>query len=352
LQVLRVSPLSDRGCSDMINLGEILRTMTEHSLTLLFAGIVAGAAPVVLATLGETITEKAGMINLSLDGSILLSAMTAFAVAFHTQSTVLGFLAAAICGALVGLTVAVFSIYLHQSQVAVGFVLTLMTRDLAYFLGNSCSRIQGPQVPQMPIPLLENIPFLGSVLFRHNLPVYLSIFLIAFCWWYLFCTPPGLQLRAVGESPVAAYARGISPKKVQMLYAVIGGLLVGMSGAAFSLAVKPGWGRPQGAEGTGWIALALVIFGGWHPIRAAAGAYLFSFLQVMGIYLQERFPSVPAQVFQTAPFPLMIFTLVILYAVRQENVFGSMQMHPKIQALVRIFSGTAPAALGRSHRCE
>ncbi|MEZ4527985.1 MAG: ABC transporter permease [Desulfobacterales bacterium] len=326
--------------------------MTEHNFTLLFASIVAGAAPVVLATLGETVTEKAGLINLSLDGSILLSAMTAFAVAFHTQSTVLGFLAAAMCGALVSLAVALFSIYLHQSQVAVGFVLTLMTRDLAYFLGNSYSRIQGPQVPQIPVPVLENIPFLGSVLFRHNLPVYLSIVLIALCWWYLFRTPPGLQLRAVGESPVAAYARGISPKKVQILYATIGGLLVGMAGAAFSLAVKPGWGRPQGAEGTGWIALALVIFGGWHPVRAAIGAYLFSFLQVMGIYLQEWFPSVPAQVFQTAPFPLMIFTLVILYAVQQKNAAGSAQGKKCIQSFIRIFSGTAPGALGKPHHCE
>lgn len=326
--------------------------MTEHNFTLLFASIIAGAAPVVLATLGETITEKAGLINLSLDGSILLSAMTAFAVAFHTQSTVLGFLAAAVCGALVAFTVAVFSIYLHQSQVAVGFVLTLMTRDLAYFLGNSYSRIQGPQVPQMPVPVLENIPFLGSVLFRHSMPVYFSLILIFLCWWYMFRTPLGLQLRAVGESPVAAYARGISPKKVQMLYAVIGGLLVGMAGAAFSLAIKPGWGRPQGAEGTGWIALALVIFGGWDPIRAAIGAYLFSFLQVMGIYLQEWFPSVPAQVFQTAPFPLMIFTLVIMYAARQEKISGSAQKLSRIQTLIRVFSGTAPGALGKPHRCE
>ncbi|MGE0083434.1 MAG: ABC transporter permease, partial [Desulfococcaceae bacterium] len=326
--------------------------MTEHNFTLLFASIIAGAAPVVLATLGETITEKAGLINLSLDGSILLSAMTAFAVAFHTQSTVLGFLAAAVCGALVAFTVAVFSIYLHQSQVAVGFVLTLMTRDLAYFLGNSYSRIQGPQVPQMPVPVLENIPFLGSVLFRHSMPVYFSLILIFLCWWYMFRTPLGLQLRAVGESPVAAYARGISPKKVQMLYAVIGGLLVGMAGAAFSLAIKPGWGRPQGAEGTGWIALALVIFGGWDPIRAAIGAYLFSFLQVMGIYLQEWFPSVPAQVFQTAPFPLMIFTLVIMYAARQEKISGSAQKLSRIQTHIRVFSGTAPGALGKPHRCE
>ena len=139
--------------------------MNEIDITILFAGVVAGAAPIVLATLGETITEKAGIINLSLDGTILLSAMAAFVVAFETNSILLGFAFAAVVGGLVAAIVAFFSIYLNQSQVAVGFVLTLMTRDLAYFLGNSYSRLQGPQVAPLPIPLLKDIPFLGQILF-------------------------------------------------------------------------------------------------------------------------------------------------------------------------------------------
>lgn len=322
--------------------------MNEINITLLFAGVIAGAAPIVLATLGETLTEKAGLINLSLDGSILLSAMTAFAVACQTRSLCLGFLAGALSGALVALTLALFSIYLHCSQVAVGFVLTLMTRDLAYFLGNSFSRIRGPQVSPLPLPFLEDIPFFGPVLFQHNLPVYASMLLIAFCWWYFYRTPWGLQLRAVGENPAAAYARGISPGKQQIFYAIAGGLLVGLAGAAFSLSAKPGWGRPQGAEGTGWIALALVIFGGWDPVKAAAGAYLFSFLQVTGIYLQEYFPSVPAQVFQAAPFPLMIFTLLIMYAAQRESVIYRSRNRPFLQKCLRLFSGSAPESLGKS----
>ena len=120
--------------------------MTELDLTILLAGVVAGAAPIVFAALGETITEKAGLINLSLDGTILLSAMTAFAIAFETDSVLAGFIGGALVGALMALVVAVFSIYLDQNQVAVGFVLTLMGRDLAYFIGNPYSRIQGPQV--------------------------------------------------------------------------------------------------------------------------------------------------------------------------------------------------------------
>jgi simple sugar transport system permease protein len=324
--------------------------MIELNLTILFASVVAGAAPIVLAALGETITEKSGIINLSLDGSILLSAMTAFAVAYETNNLFAGFLCGALVGATVAMLVAVFSIYLGQNQVAVGFVLTLMARDLAYFIGNPYSRQPGPQVSPLPIPMLEKIPFLGDVLFSHNLPVYLSLLLIFVCWFYIYGTPQGLKLRSVGEHPRASYARGINPQRLQLLYAICGGLLVGLAGATFSLATKPGWGRPQGAEGTGWIALALVIFGGGHPVKAAAGAYLFSFLQVLGIYLQEWLPSVPSQVFQVAPFPLMIFTLLVMSLAQKEAILIWSQDKPRIKSLLQFFSGMAPSALGRPYR--
>jgi len=322
----------------------------EIELSILLAGVVAGATPILLATLGETITEKAGIINLSLDGTILLSAMAAFVIAFKTGSVSAGFAAGAAVGAAVALVVALFSIYLEQSQVAVGFVLTLMTRDLAYFIGNDYSRLQGPQVAHLPIPGLSDLPFIGPVFFNHNLPVYGSLLLIGLCWWYVYRTPAGLKLRSVGEHPRAAYARGIDPKLTQLLYTLAGGLLVGLAGATFSLATKPGWGRPQGAEGSGWIALALVIFGGWHPLKAAGGAFLFAFLQVMGIYLQGWFPSLPSQVFQVAPFPLMIFTLLLMTATQKESVQRLAAGRPGLQRFFQLLSGAAPAALGKPYR--
>ncbi len=324
--------------------------MNELDLTILFAGVVAGAAPIVLAALGETITEKAGVINLSLDGTILLSAMVAFVVAFETNNILMGFLFAAVVGAIVAAIVAFFSIYLNQSQVAVGFVLTLMTRDLAYFLGNSYSRLKGPQVVPLPIPLLKNIPFLGDIIFNQNLPVYFSLIMIVFCWWYMYRTPLGLKLRSVGEHPRASYARGINPRKLQMVYSVCGGLLVGLAGATFSLSVKPGWGRPQGAEGTGWIALVLVIFGGWSPVKAAMGAYLFSFLQIIGIYCQEWLPSVPAQVFQVAPFPLMIFTLLVMSLAQKESVLNWAEDNARMKSILAFLSGAVPTSLGKPYR--
>lgn len=326
--------------------------MSEFSLTILLAGVVAGAAPILLATLGETITEKAGIINLSLDGTILLGAMTAFAIAYETKSLFIGFAGAAVVGAVIAAIVAIFSIYLNQSQVAVGFVLTLMARDLAYFWGNPYSRLHGPHVSPRPIPLLQDIPFVGDVFFHHSVPVYCSLILIGLCWWYMYRTPRGLILRSVGENPKASYARGINPRKVQLIYAICGGTLVGLAGAMFSLATKPGWGRPQGAEGTGWIALALVIFGGWHPLRAAIGAYLFAFLQVMGIYLQGWFPSVPAQVFQVAPFPLMIFMLLLINIVQRASVLSWAEKKTWSKSLIGLFSGAMPMSLGKPYTTD
>ncbi len=324
----------------------------EINFAILCASVVAGAAPILLATLGETLTEKAGIVNLSLDGTILLSAMAAFVVAFNTQSVVAGFVVGALVGAAVAFLVALFSIYWGQNQVAVGFVLTLMTRDLAYFLGNTYSRQPGPQAHLMPIPGLQEIPFLGPVLFTHSMPVYLSMLMILFCYLYLYQTRWGLVARATGEHPAAVFARGFSPARLQLFYTIAGGLLVGLAGATFSLAIKPGWGRPQGCEGTGWIALALVIFGGWHPVRAALGAYFFAFLQVAGIYFQNWLPSVPAQVFQVAPFPLMIFTLLIISFLQRESIQRRMEKRPGWRKLLNILAGNAPAALGRPYRPE
>jgi simple sugar transport system permease protein len=125
-------------------------------------------------------------------------------------------------------------------------------------------------------------------------------------------TPAGLNLRAVGERPEAAFAKGINPFSVRLGCAIGGGLLAGLAGADYSLSVKAGWGNPQGAEGVGWIVLALVIFGRWGIIRAALGAYFFPSLQTGGVYLQQLIPSIPGQVFQVAPFPLMILTLLLL----------------------------------------
>ncbi len=315
----------------------------DISLPVLAAGVAATSAPLIFAALGETLTEKAGVINLSLDGTILLAAMTGFVTASATGSVWPGFAAAAATGMAVSLILAVVGVWLGQSQVAVGFALTFLCRDLAYFLGSPYSRTPGPQLLTVPIPGLSSLPIIGPILFSHSLVVYASFLSIPLLWYIMFHTRQGLVLRAVGENPEGCWARGIRPKLTQTLYTVLGGALVGLAGAAYSLAVKPGWGHPQGCEGIGWIALALVIFGGWHPLRVALGAYIFGMLQMMGIILQDIFPTVPSQIFQVAPFPLMIFTLVLIHLSRNvRNATGS--------RLLALLSGRPPRALGRSHQ--
>lgn len=307
------------------------------------AAIVAMAAPLILAALGETLTEKAGVVNLSLDGTILLGAMTGFVVASLTGSLPLGFLAAGLAGCLVATPLAVIGVGLGQSQVAIGFALTFLCRDLAYFLGNPYARQQGPQLEVMPIPLLADLPFFGKALFAHSLVVYASFIAIPCCLFFLYHTRHGLILRAAGENPEGCWARGIDPNRVRILATLAGGALAGLAGATFSLAIKPGWGHPQGCEGIGWIALALVIFGSWHPLRVTAGAYLFGLLQLLGIAFQDHFPAVPAQIFQVAPFPLMIFTLVLIN-------LGRNTKSRFLSGFVRLFGSPPPGGLGRPYR--
>jgi general nucleoside transport system permease protein len=287
--------------------------MDGTTLVVGLAGVLTAAAPVVVATIGETLTERAGVINLSVNGTILLSAMGGFVAAVTTGSAVLGFVAGALIGALVALIVAFGSITLRQSQVAIGFVLTLFCKDLAYFLGDPFTDEQGPVLSVHPIPLLEKIPVVGTMLFKHDIMTYFSFVLIVVAWWWIFRTRPGLVLRAVGERPEAAFARGARVNLIRYLYTILGGALVGLAGPMFSLSVKAGWrGTTSGLDGIGWIVLAIVIFGAWNPIRGALGAYLFGLLQWLSVVLQPSLHDIPSQVLQVAPFPLMILTLLLV----------------------------------------
>jgi len=281
-------------------------------ISILIASVLASSPPILFAVLGETITEKAGVINLSLDGSMLLTALVGFVVALHTGSVLLGFCGAMAVGALIAWMIAFVSITLHQPQVATGFVLTLLSRDLAYVLGNPYAHVPGPQVSHTPIPGLFDLPIVGPILFDQNPVVYLSLLAIFLVWVYVDKTRPGLNLQGLGERPAAAFVRGVNVTVMRYVYTLVGGALVGLGGASFSLMVKPGWARPYGIEGTGWIALAIVIFGGWQPIRAGLGAYFFVALQTAANLLQSVMPNIPMQLFSTLPFPLMILTLLLV----------------------------------------
>jgi ABC-type uncharacterized transport system permease subunit len=316
------------------------------------AGVLAAAAPVLFAVIGETITERAGIINLSLNGSILLSAMGGFTVAYLSGSLLLGFLAGMLIGAIVAFVVAFGSITLHQSQVAIGFVLALAGRDLAYFLGVPYMNTPGPTLPAWQIPLLKDIPLIGPLFFRLDIITYLSYIVIILAWVWLYRTRPGLMLQGIGERPAAAFVRGANVNRLRYIYTIVGGAFAGLAGPAYTLNIKAGWmGTQTGLDGVGWIALAIVIFGGWSPIRAAFGAYLFALLQWLGLVLQSRLPGIPSQVLQVAPFPLMILTLLLVNIGNAEWVQRWLASMPEgtrrvAVKVLRAMRASPPAALG------
>jgi len=317
------------------------------------AGIVFMAAPLVIAAIGETLAERAGVINLSLNGTIILSAMAGFAAASRSGSVTLGFLAGAAVGAAIALLVAFCSITLRLSQVAVGFVLAFTCRDLAYFLGAPFMDRSAPRLSHCPVPGLSQLPVLGPVLFSQDWMTYGSFGLAIAAWVWLYRSRPGLVLRAVGEHPEAAFARGISVPRCRYAYTLIGGALAGLAGPVFSLSVKAGWkGSISGLDGMGWIVLAITIFGGWNPVRAAAGAYLFALIHWLGLVLQPVLPDLPAQVFQVSPFPLMILTLLLVSLGQTEWVDRALAALPGparsiVGRLLQALHSSPPAALGR-----
>lgn len=318
----------------------------NESLINILNSVVANATPLVIAGIGETINERAGVTNLSLDGSLALSAMLGFVAALATGNILVGLIVAMLAGALVALIVAVADIQLRQDQIAIGFVLTLLCADLAQFLGQNYTRTPGPQLLSAPIPVLSQIPVVGTIFFSHQILVYFSYVLIFVTWWWLFHTRGGLAHRAVGERPEAAFARGTNVNRLRYLYTFIGGALVGLAGASYSLAVKPGWATPPVMRGDGWIALAIVIFGGWHPFRVVLGAYLFAALRALSSAIQ-RSPDVniPLVLLNGLPWVLMIATLLLVSSGAVERL---LRILPRpVQKWTRnLLRSDPPAALG------
>lgn len=314
--------------------------------------IVANATPLVIAGLGETITERAGVVNLSLDGSLALAAMLGFVAATVSGSVEVGLLVAMIVGALVASIIAFSGIELRQDQVAIGFVLTLLCADLAQFLGQDYTGSRSMPMPTVPVPFLSEIPVIGQIFFRHQAIVYFSYALIFVIWFWLFHTRYGLSHRAVGERPEAAFARGTPVNRLRYIYTILGGALVGLAGASYSLAIKPGWSNPPVMRGDGWIALAIVIFGGWHPFRVVLGAYLFAALRALSSAIQ-RSPDIqiPLVLLNGLPWILMLTTLILVSSGAVERL---LQVLPRpVQRWCRSFlRSDPPAALGTRFKAD
>lgn len=318
--------------------------MDNGELIAVLASILLQAAPLMIAVVGETLTERAGVINLSLDGTMLLAAMTGFVVAYETDNVWIGFLAAMAVGAFFALIVAFGTIRLKQSQVAIGFVLTVLGDDLSSFLGQNYTRLPGPSLSKFKVPLLAEIPIIGPLLFNQNIVFYIAVGLTIVVWWFLGRTQPGLKLRSVGERPEAAFARGINVNFIRYLYTMVGGALVGFAGASYSLAIKIGWSEGH-TRGLGWIALAIVIFGGWAPIRGAVGAILFGATKTLATVLQREYPEVSVVAFNAIPWLLMIAVLLLVGSEWVENMILKLprSFQQPMRKLLRV---SPPMALG------
>lgn len=280
-------------------------------IAVLMSAITAGT-PLLFASLGELITERAGVLNLGVEGIMLIGAISGFIVAQSTANPWLGVIFAMLAGMLIALIHAFLTITLKANQVVSGLAITLFGTGLSGFIGKS---YVGTILPQsfkaVSIPFLTDIPFFGPVLFKHDALVYLSYILVIAVYVFIYRTTPGLKLRALGENPAAADAMGIDVFKLRYIYVIIGGALCGLSGAYLSLAYAPSWLENMTA-GRGWIAVALVIFALWNPIRALIGSYLFGGIDALGFHLQVI--GVPVSVFLLNMLPYL-FTILVLVLV-------------------------------------
>lgn len=278
---------------------------------LLLASLMVAATPILLAALGELVVERAGVLNLGVEGMMITGAVTGFIAASLTGSPALGFVGAALGGAALSLLFGVLVLWLRSNQVATGLGLTLFGLGLAALLGDPWEGQIAPSTPEIDIPVLSDLPLLGPVLFRHDLVVYLGIALVAAVWWFLYRTRAGLTLRAVGENHDAAHALGTKVLRVRLLAVLFGGACAGLGGAYLSLVRVPQWTEGVTA-GSGWIALALVVFASWRPGRLLLGAWLFGGVAVLQLNLQLARAPIPVEVLSTAPYLITILVLVLI----------------------------------------
>ncbi|MDJ0627783.1 MAG: ABC transporter permease [Rhodobacter sp.] len=295
----------------------------------LIAALMVASTPILLAAIGELVVEKSGVLNLGVEGMMITGAICGFAVAVESGSPALGFLGAALGGAVLSLLFGVLTQYLLSNQVATGLALTLFGLGLSALMGQGYIGIKPPATGDVNFGPLADLPVLGIVLFSHDLMVYVSLALVAAVWAFLKYSRAGLILRAVGESHEAAHALGYKVVRVRLAAIAFGGACAGLGGAYLSLIRVPQWTEGMTA-GAGWIALAIVVFASWKPWRVLLGAYLFGGVTVLQLNLQAAGLAVPVEYLSMSPYIITILVLVIMSSNRGRAAL------------------TAPAALGRS----
>jgi general nucleoside transport system permease protein len=282
-----------------------------------FAAMIRISTPLLLATLGELYSERSGVLNLGIEGIMLLGAMVGFTAAYFTGSLWLGVLAALLTGAVAGLLMSFLTVVLGVSQHVAGIGTTLLATGLAFFFyrlifGQPGSPPNIVPFQPTPIPLLADIPFLGPMLFSQSPLTYIALLAVPVTAYLLYRTPWGLDLRTVGENPRAADAAGVSVWGMRTQALVIGGALMAMGGAFLTISQFNAFTFGV-VSGRGWVAVALVVFGMWSPWRCAAGALLFAALEALQLRLQaHNVLNLPYQVFLMLPFVMTIVAMALV----------------------------------------
>ncbi|MDG2340074.1 MAG: ABC transporter permease [Paracoccaceae bacterium] len=280
---------------------------------LLIASLMVAATPIMLAAVGELVVEKAGVLNLGVEGMMIIGAIAGFATAVETGSPFFGFIAAPIAGAVFSLVFVVLTQYALANQVASGLALTLFGLGLSSLMGQDYVGIKPPSTPSVDLGFLSDLPVVGIILFSHDMMVYVGIALVAATWGVLKYTRAGLILRAVGENHDAAHALGYKVIRVRILAIMFGGACAGLGGAYISLIRVPQWTEGMTA-GAGWIALALVVFASWKPWRVLIGAYLYGGITVLQLNAQAAGARIPVEYLSMSPYLITILVLVFMSA--------------------------------------
>lgn len=283
----------------------------SQTLVAILAAALAAGTPIVFAALGELITEKSGVLNLGVEGMMLVGAVAGFAATAATSNPWLGILAGMAAGTVMALIFAVLTLQLMANQVASGLALTLFGVGFSAFVGKPLESVSLGSQGVWAVPLLSDIPVLGPVLFQHHLLVYCSWGLFAAISWFLYRSRAGLVLRAVGESPDSAHAIGYPVIAIRYLATLFGGAMAGLGGAYLAEFYTPMWVEGMVA-GRGWIALALVVFATWRPARVLFGAYLFGGVTIAQFFAQGAGLQVPSQFLSALPYLATIVVLVLI----------------------------------------
>ncbi|SLN76006.1 ABC transporter permease [Oceanibacterium hippocampi] len=278
---------------------------------LILQGIIVAATPLLFAAIGELVVEKSGVLNLGVEGMMIVGAIAGFAMTIESGSHLLGLVAAATAGAATAAIFAVLTQFLMSNQVATGLALTIFGLGVSALWGQGYSGQSTAPLARLHIPVISDLPIVGPLLFSHDILVYLSVALVVGVAWFLNRTRAGLILRAVGESHSSAHAIGYPVVKVRFLALLFGGACAGLGGAYLSLVQTPLWVEDMTA-GRGWIALAIVVFATWKPGRAFAGAYLFGGVTVLQLHAQGFGVGIDAQYLSMLPYVTTVVVLVII----------------------------------------